>query len=225
VREALEAQREFDLAVAGAHERVDGGWLLLTPEFSRSWELNKVLLDPGAGATEVARGIALAEERYDGFEHRRVCVPDPREEVVAPPGWQAEVLLVMLGPDRRPPWPEAVREVDPQTLYDARVAAGATPDDARLQIPFGNGPDARPLAHYEDGAITGWCELHGGSIDDVWVLEPHRGRGIGRALTRAAMAAGGWFLLCDEADPRPQTLYRSLGFTDAGRVVNLTRRP
>ena len=66
--------------------------------------------------------------------------------------------------------------------------------------------------------------MHGGAIDDVWVLEDRRGRGLGRALTTAALAAGGWFLLCDVDDPRPQGLYRAMGFTDAGRVVNLTRR-
>ena len=42
--------------------------------------------------------------------------------------------------------------------------------------------------------------------------------------TAAAEAAGGWYLLCDVADPRPQGLYRSEGFVETGRVVQLTRR-
>ena len=217
------AQREFDFGVAETVERVDGGWVMLTPEYSRSWELNKVLLEPGASADVVERALALCEERFDGFAHRRVCIPAPGEDIVAPSGWKVEDLLVMEWRGEPPAWPEDVREIDVDTIYAARVAGGMSPADARLQLPFGRAAASRPLAIFEDGEIGGWCEVHEGSIDDVWVLEPRRGRGLGRRLTQAGLAAGGWFLLCDRDDPLPQGLYRSLGFVETGRVLNLTR--
>lgn len=61
-----------------------------------------------------------------------------------------------------------------------------------------------------------------GCIDDVFVIETERRRGLGRTMTTAALAAGGWFLWCLEDDPAPQALYRSLGMTVAGRVVQFT---
>jgi GNAT superfamily N-acetyltransferase len=70
---------------------------------------------------------------------------------------------------------------------------------------------------------TAWAVVANGCIDDVWVEEPRRGEGLGRIVMTAALAAGGWFLWCLEDDPRPQTLYRSLGLRETGRVVQLTR--
>jgi ribosomal protein S18 acetylase RimI-like enzyme len=223
VTDAVAAQIESDCAVAGRVERVEGAVVLLTPDFSSSWELNKVRLDPGAGPEEVARGIELAEEFFAGFAHRRVCVPLPEGEVVAPPGWQTEELLLMVWSGGEPPWPEGVRDITADELFSLRVAAGSTLELARIQAPFDTAPDARALALFEADEARGWCVLHGGCIDDVYVHAADRGRGFGKAITLAGVAAGGWFLLCDVDDPRPQGLYRALGFTDAGRVVNLTR--
>ena len=224
MRDPLATQREFDLAAAGEHQRVDGAWILTTPEYSVSWELNKVLLEEGADAAAVARGVRLADEHFDGWGHRRVSVPLPSEPVAAPDGWDREELLVMVWPGEPPPRPAAVRDITAEELFAARLADGAPEELCRIQTPFDRAPGAHPLALFEDESIAGWCVVHGGAIDDVWVLERCRGRGLGRLLTTAAVAVGGWFLLCDVGDPRPQGLYRSMGFEDAGRVVNLTRR-
>jgi GNAT superfamily N-acetyltransferase len=89
-------------------------------------------------------------------------------------------------------------------MYDAYAAAGA-----------------RTLAM---GTVA-WAVVANGCIDDVYVVEPERGRGLGRLITAAALAHGGWFLWTAEDDPRPQTLYRSLGMETIGRVVQLTRAP
>jgi GNAT superfamily N-acetyltransferase len=196
----------------------------MTPEFPTSWEVNKVALEPGARPADVGRAISLAEERFGAFAHRRVSVPDPAAEVVAPDGWQIETLLAMRWDGPAPDRPAGVEDITPDELFAARVHAGAPAEWARIQTPFDAGPGTRPLALLEDGEIRAWCVIHGGGIDDVYVLPPHRGRGLGRAISVAAVAAGGWFLTCDAADPRPQGLYRSLGFVDAGRLVHLTRR-
>ena len=220
----LATQREFDLAAAGASERVDGGWILTTPEYSASWELNKVLLEPGADAAAVAAAVRLADLHFDGWGHRRVSVPLPAEPVAAPAGWESEELLLMVWPGAPPRRPAAVRDITADELFAARLADGAPEELCRIQAPFDRSPGARPLALFEDDGIAAWCVVHGGAIDDVWVPESRRGRGLGRLITTAAVAAGGWFLLCDVDDPRPQGLYRSMGFEDAGRMVNLTRR-
>ena len=70
--------------------------------------------------------------------------------------------------------------------------------------------------------MLAWAQLANGAIDDVWVWPDARGRGLGRAVTAAAVAAGGWFL-GTAVRPRPQGLYRSLGFEERGRLVQLTR--
>ncbi len=92
-----------------------------------------------------------------------------------------------------------------------------------MQLAFARYPGARAVAVRRDGAFVAWAQVAAGCIDDVYVVPPLRGHGLGRAITRAAMAAGGWFLFTEVADPRPQALYRSLGFEEAGRLVQLTR--
>ena len=93
-----------------------------------------------------------------------------------------------------------------------------------MQVAFGSYPGSRALGVRRDGVFVAWAQVAEGCIDDVHVVPPLRGQGLGRAITLAAVAAGGWFHFTDVEDPRPQTLYRSLGFVDAGRAVQLTRR-
>jgi ribosomal protein S18 acetylase RimI-like enzyme len=130
-----------------------------------------------------------------------------------------------------PPWPEEVDEVDVADLRPDRLEMWRADADseavaqelADMQVAFGSYPGARALGVRRNGAFVAWAQVAEGCIDDVHVVPARRGRGLGRTVTRAALAAGGWFLFTDVGDPRPQTLYRSLGFTDAGRVVQLTR--
>ena len=230
---ALSAHLAYDEVIAGSASDVEGGGRLLRSErFPASWDLNQVVLPPGAGNADVARAVTVAERELDGADYRRVTVFGASEEITAPDGYAKEVLLVMVLPDGPlPEWPEGVREVDPAVLRPLRlelwstwVDASRAPQLAEMQHAFASGPGARCLAAYEGSEIVGWCQVHAGGIDDVWVFEPHRGRGLGKRVTLAAMAAGGWYLNCDVKDPRPQGLYRKLGFRDAGVIVQLTRR-
>ena len=231
---AFAARLEVDAATAGRSVRVPGGTLLRSPRFPSSWDLNQVVLDPGAGPEEVAAAIGVVERELAGAAHRRISIFAPGAPVVAPDGWELEEQLIMLWPSSRPApaWPAEVTEVGVEALrrphaemWRCEGIVDAADELADMQLAFGRYPGARPVAALDpgDGRVLAWAQLANGSIDDVWVWPDERGRGLGRAVTAAAVAAGGWFLGTDVTDPRPQGLYRSLGFEERGRLVQLTR--
>jgi GNAT superfamily N-acetyltransferase len=231
---AFAARLEVDAATAGRSVRVPGGTLLRSPRFPNSWDLNQVVLDPGAGPAEVAAAMELVERELAGAAHRRISIFDPAAPVVAPDGWELEEQLIMLWPAERPApaWPPGVSEVGVEVLRQPHLEmwrsegiVDAAEELADMQLAFGGFTGARSVAARAsgDGRVLAWAQVANGAIDDVWVWPDARGRGLGRAVTAAAVAAGGWFLGCDLADPRPQGLYRSLGFEERGRLVQLTR--
>lgn len=80
------------------------------------------------------------------------------------------------------------------------------------------------------GVVVGWCDIcpigrpvyaHGGVLG-MGIVEEHRGKGIGEALMRAALAqarARGMTrveLTVRADNPRAITLYRRIGFVDEG---------
>ena len=190
-----------DVAVAGASEPVPGGVRLHCAALPQVGDLNAVLLGPGSTDGDLAAAVAGDARRVSVF--RDVAVPD---------GWRGLRLVVMTAPSPPPDMPAGIEDArgartdDP--IWDAFVAAGA-----------------RTLGIRSDGEWAGWAMVIEGCIDDVYVDERRRGRGLGRMLTQAAQAAGGWFLWCLEDDPVPQHLYRSLGFTQVGTAVQLSRLP
>jgi GNAT superfamily N-acetyltransferase len=82
---------------------------------------------------------------------------------------------------------------------------------------------ARVVGLYHDGAQVGFSRTlsdgHAQSyLADVYVLEEHRGRGLGVELVRFSVdegpfAATKWFLHTDDA----HDLYRKFGFAEPGR--------
>jgi ribosomal protein S18 acetylase RimI-like enzyme len=230
---AFAARLDVDARTAGRAVRVPGGTLLRSPRFPNSWDLNQVVLDPGAGPAEVAAAIETVERELEGAAHRRISIFAPGAPVQAPDGWELEEQLIMLFPETAPTpaWPPEVTTVGVEALREPHVEmwrlegmADVAEELADMQLAFGHFPGSRPLAARDGGGrVLAWAQLANGSIDDVWVWPDERGRGLGRALTAAAVAAGGWFLGTDVTDPRPQGLYRSLGFEERGRLVQLTR--
>jgi ribosomal protein S18 acetylase RimI-like enzyme len=85
----------------------------------------------------------------------------------------------------------------------------------------------RWFAARSGGQVTGVGSIHVldgvGYVDDVLTMPAHRRRGIGSAVVRrlvregVAHGADGVLLLADEPDPI--RLYRSLGFSEVGRVA------
>jgi GNAT superfamily N-acetyltransferase len=84
----------------------------------------------------------------------------------------------------------------------------------------------RVVGLYKDGAQVGFCRAFSDEVSiaylaDVYVLEAHRGRGLGEALVRemvegeAALANVKWLLHTTDLHP----LYRKLGFDDPSSKV------
>jgi ribosomal protein S18 acetylase RimI-like enzyme len=92
--------------------------------------------------------------------------------------------------------------------------------------------NAQVLAVREGDGPIGYAQLehHEGSaeIAQVYVHPDHRGRGLGTAITCAAIHAGGgardlWIVADDEG--RPKELYRRLGFEPVWAAIEATRLP
>jgi ribosomal protein S18 acetylase RimI-like enzyme len=199
IEDAFAARVTGDAAVAGTALEIPGGVLLRSELALR--DLNAALLGPTSTDADLAAALAR-------HEIPRVTV---FRDIAVPAGWEAVRLVLMGWPGAVPGvpgGPEAVTlaTVRPEPLSDAFDAAGA-----------------QVFALSADGEWIAWAMVIEGCIDDVWVQEPFRGRGHGRAVTQAALAAGGWFLWCLEDDPVPCGLYGSMGFCELGIVVQLSR--
>jgi len=88
------------------------------------------------------------------------------------------------------------------------------------------------FAVHEDGVPVAFAELEragdSAEIDSVYVHRDHRGRGLGTALTTAAIEAGSdardlWIVA--EADGRARQIYERLGFREAWTVLDFLRLP
>ncbi len=81
----------------------------------------------------------------------------------------------------------------------------------------GSGPDGLSLIRFRPSVWTGGLEAH---LQELYVVPPLRGRGIGRALLEATIAvareagASGIDLNTGETDTAARALYESMGFTN-----------
>jgi GNAT superfamily N-acetyltransferase len=208
---AFAARVAADVAAGGSASPIPGGTCVRTPALPDIWDLNVALLGPEATDGDVAGALALAVRRVTMFRAYDGPVPD---------GWQVARSLLMVAGDNPPAAPPEVAEVDHRTLQSVRdTFEPEHADQVRAMY------DAFAAAGARTFAIgrSAWAVVANGCIDDVYVVEPERGRGLGRLVTTAALAHGGWFLWTEAADPRPQALYRSLGMHVIGDVVQLTR--
>jgi ribosomal protein S18 acetylase RimI-like enzyme len=92
--------------------------------------------------------------------------------------------------------------------------------------------DTEVLAVVENDAPVAYAQLtsdgRSTEIEQVYVSPDHRGRGLGTALTRAAISAAGddedlWIVADDEG--RPKQLYARLGFSPAWTAIQTLRLP
>jgi GNAT superfamily N-acetyltransferase len=220
------------------------GTIVRATEFPSYYDFNVVRVESDPGMT-VPELIAFADEALAPLEHRRIDFEDaPAAEPLRPEfeahGWLSERLVWMLHEEPAPPASEVrVEEVPYEDVHELRVAwhledfptldpsnylAQARIADERL--------GSRVFAVREGGTPVAYAQVerirHATEIAQVFVRADQRGRGIGTAITRAAIAAAGaadsiWIVADDTG--RPKELYKRLGFRPAWTAVELLRLP
>jgi ribosomal protein S18 acetylase RimI-like enzyme len=207
------------------------------------YNLVRVEEDPGMSAEALA---AFADEALAGLEHRRVDV-EPRDvaERLRPDfeamGWLSTRLVWMRHEAPAPsagraiaveevPW-DAVRDLRVAWHYEdfPQVDLGDHLEEAREVAELRG---VRVLAVVERGEPVAFAQLEwqdgSAEVTQVFVHGEHRGRGMGTAVTRAAIDAAGdvddlWIVADDEG--RPKHLYAGLGFRPSWRSVHMLRLP
>lgn len=188
---------------------------------------------------------AFADEALAGLSHRRVDIE------VADVGERLRPDFERIGwPTQRLVWMR--HEHAPPAALGIQVEEGSFDDvidlrEAWLREDFPNLEvgdyfvearevalihNARVLAVRDSGVPVAYAQLArlGGSaeVSQVFVRADHRGRGLGTAVTRAAIEAAGevedlWIVADDEA--RAKDIYARLGFRPVWRAVELLRLP
>jgi ribosomal protein S18 acetylase RimI-like enzyme len=199
--------------------------------------------EPSLSAEEL---IAFADSALDGICRMivfdRAAVAErvrPRMETL---GWRTIQLVLMLHVLALP----AARGGElgvVQVAYDDVHALrarwhledfpGYDPEDylaAKREIDLAS--ECIVLAPLRDGAPIGFAELvragDGAEITQVYIAPEHRGRGLGTALTRAAIEQGagaGELWISAGAEDRPKRLYSRLGFRAAWTSVEFLLMP
>jgi predicted GNAT family N-acyltransferase len=221
------------------------GTVLRATRYPRYYDFNLVRVeeDPGMSAAALA---AFADEALAGLDHRRIDVEaadagEPLRAEFAAMGWLSERLVWMRHEAPPPPASDRVEleEVSWDAVRDLRVAwheedfpgveLGGHLDEAReVALMLG----ARVLGAREDGEVVAYAQLerleNSAEIGQVYVRADRRGRGLGTAVTRAAIEAAGavddlWIVADDEG--RPKEMYARLGFRPVWRATHLLRLP
>jgi GNAT superfamily N-acetyltransferase len=221
------------------------GTVVRATRYPSYFDFNKVRIERDPGMSVEAL-VAFADEALAEHAHRRIDfersdVAEPLRASFAPYGYASERLVWMLhetpGPENR--GEIAVQEVPYDTVRPLRVAWFAEDfPEAQLGDHLAEAREvglllgARVFAVMDGEDPVGYAQLErlgpSAEITQVYVRPDHRGRGIGTALTSAAIEAAGdvedlWIVGDDEG--RPKRLYARLGFRPAWTMVELLRLP
>lgn len=190
---------------------------------------------------------SFADEALAGLAHRRVDfeLPQPAERLrrrFERAGWLTMRLLWMRqeeGALAASGQPGDVAEVPYDAVADLRVAWQR--EDFPDQDASGHRAEAREVALRRDarvfaarerGVPVGFAQLErvgsAAEITQVYMDPDHRGRGLGSAVTAAAIRAAGdaedlW--ICADDEGRPKRMYARLGFRPAWRSMQFLRLP
>jgi ribosomal protein S18 acetylase RimI-like enzyme len=226
----------------GVHEAVcdviepwADGTVARATRYPTYYDFNVLRVEQETGLT-VGELAAEADRALAGLEHRRIDfdligAAEPRREAFEAVGWKTTRLLWMRHeaplPDAGPGPP--VEEVEYDETADLRLSWHLE-DAAELEyegyaagareIAIKKG--ARMLAVREQGVPIAFAQVQWGGdaaeINSVYVHPEHRGRGLGTAVTRAAVTAaagaGDLWIVADDQD-RAKDLYARLGFRAA----------
>jgi ribosomal protein S18 acetylase RimI-like enzyme len=241
-------------AATVAHE-FNGGWAVRHAELPDVWDLNRVHVCASAPRSADALH-ALAEEWLGDLGHRRVVLDDAdgAERLAATlegRGWETRRRLFMafrgrpdaLVDDSRVRTLSEAELVSVQRAVFCELAGDRAADGARLTATAAAlraGTEAVGFGAGETGApglsSTATLFLHpdiGGRriavIDAVATLRAARERGLGRAVTCAAVRTAAdrgadLITLAADAEDWPQLMYHALGFRALGRQLILDRR-
>jgi GNAT superfamily N-acetyltransferase len=190
---------------------------------------------------------SFADETLAGLSHRRIDfelldVAEGLRHRFERNGWLAMRLLWMRHREAASPAfdsPVEVEEVPYDAVADLRARWHL--EDFPDQDPLGHREQsrevalrrgARVLATRERGVPVAFAQLEriGGAaeIAQVYVHPDHRGRGLGAAVTAAAVEAADdaddlW--ICADDEDRPKKLYARLGFRPVWRSMQFLRLP
>jgi GNAT superfamily N-acetyltransferase len=208
------------------------------------FNLVRVEDDPGLGVDDL---VSVADQALAGLAHRRIDfdlaeAAEPLRRGFEARGWKAMRLLFMRHEGERGQRSDAgacAEEVPYNAAHDLRAAwhredfgdrnPGAYFAHAR-EVALRRG--VRVLVVRKDGVPVAFAQLiQGGSgaeITDVYVHPEQRGRGLGTAITGAAIEAAAavpdlWIAADDE--DRPKELYARLGFRPVWTSMEFTRLP
>lgn len=228
-------------AVCDTIEPWEHGTVVRAARYPTYYDFNTVRVEeePDMDAAELA---AFADRALAGLGHRKlefeeVEAGERRRRELTSAGWRAMRLVWMR--HERPLPPEGGRppiEPVPYGGVDALRDAWHREDFAGMEYEryrhaareVAEARGAVVLAAVEAGAPVGFAQLErdgaGAEVTQVFVRGDRRGRGIGTALTRAAVlaaldsGAGEVWIVADDED-RPKELYARLGFEPAWRML------
>ena len=232
-------------AVCDVIEPWEHGTVVRATRYPSYYDFNVVRVEDDPGMSVEALS-AFADEALAGLAHRRidfdlVGAADARRAAFDAAGWSAMRLLWLRHSGAAPEDPAiAVREVPYDDVHALRVQWMGEHDLPEVDPP-GYHEQAREvalrkgaqvLAVRDSGAVVAFAQLErdgaAAEVTQVYVDPAFRGRGLGTALTCAAIRAAGevgdlW--ICADDEDRAKDLYARLGFRPAWLAMEFTRVP
>jgi ribosomal protein S18 acetylase RimI-like enzyme len=207
------------------------------------YDLNLVWVEELA-TLDVAGLEAIADGALAGLDHRLVefadaTVAEPLRVGFERRGWRSLRLAWMRHAVEPPPAADDVQveELPYDAVHDLRVRwhhedfPGVDPSafhDQAREVALHRA--VRVLAAREEGVAVAFAQLEhhadAAEISEVYVRRDHRGRGLGTAVTRAAIAAAHgardlWIAADDEG--RAWHVYERLGFRAVAKTMQFLR--
>ncbi len=201
---------ELSLDRQANEEVVDYEWgqAFLSPSLPLAWDANWAFVEKaGLSAAEI---VAAAEESLAAYAHRAVAIRDEAEgatvapEIAALPGWEVEENLYMLwrgevadasAAARETPLGgceglrrQLIRDEFPVDLPEREETADQLLEMNRR---FGGAGGDRWFVAPPEQPASACCLLSGegiGQVEDVGTLSSARGKGLAKAVIRAALA-------------------------------------
>jgi GNAT superfamily N-acetyltransferase len=219
------------------------GTVVRATEFPSYYDFNVVRVESDPRMT-IAELIAFSDDALAPLPHRRIdfedsAVAEPLRAGFAAQGWLSERLVWMLHEQPPPPAVPDIRveEVPYGDVHELRLAwhfedfPTLDPSDYLAQARgVAERLGSRVFAVREQGTPVAYAQVDriGGAAEvaQVFVRADRRGRGMGTAITQAAIAAASdadsiW-IVADDAG-RPKELYKRLGFRPAWTATELLR--